>query len=551
MHLIPQDPEFTDGQSAERAVWELLKESLPDECVVAHSVQIKHGSAEHEIDILVLWPGVGMAAIEVKGGLISCEGGQWFQSDRSRGKQKLRSPVAQCQGAVHAFKNWLTDRLGTPISSRFAYMVALPYSMIPEGWDLTGAPRTILLDQSDLQSAAEKIRHAIETEGGATQPLAPSFLNRIVPKLEGNFAQPSVASAGHAELEHEQDYLTARQATLLSATRSLPRIKFTGGAGSGKTWLAVEKAKRLAKSGKRVGLFCYNKGLGMYLQDQVSSWKSAKPTFTGEFHEYVRSCGVPDGEGQDYFDETMPGLLKTAAASMPESEKFDAVIVDEAQDFAPLWWDALRACLKEPDDGEIYAFLDDRQDVYRRWGNESSVADLVPIHIDENLRNTRNIANAFKPLAADGFTPKGSTGLPVRRVQCATEDAVDMASDCIDALIDEGWANNQIALLTTKSRHPIHRDRSDSGTIEDYWREFHEDKDEFYGHVLGFKGLERSVVILCINGFHDFERAQELLYVGLSRARCLLVIVGDSALLHEVGGNPLELALKGAQDWRP
>ncbi|MDQ6739421.1 MAG: ATP-binding domain-containing protein, partial [Actinomycetota bacterium] len=73
----------------------------------------------------------------------------------------------------------------------------------------------------------------------------------------------------------------------------------------------------------------------------------------------------------------------------------------------------------------------------------------------------------------------------------------------------------------------------------------------FYGHVLGFKGLERSVVILCVNGFKEMDRAAEQLYVGLSRARSLLLVVGDSALLEEAGGRQLGLALSRAEVWLP
>src|SRR6185312_3399721 len=102
----------------------------------------------------------------------------------------------------------------------------------------------------------EKIRHAIESEGGGTVPLAPSFLARIIPHLEGNLEQPDRDAAGSGEYEDLQDQLTERQAVLLSATRSLPRIRFTGGAGSGKTWLAVQKARELCRAKKNVGLFC-------------------------------------------------------------------------------------------------------------------------------------------------------------------------------------------------------------------------------------------------------------------------------------------------------
>ncbi len=213
--------------------------------------------------------------------------------------------------------------------------------------------------------------------------------------------------------------------------------------------------------------------------------------------------------------------------------------------------------MKDPAAGEVYAFMDDHQDVYRRWAGTAGetgtpcVPDLVPIHIDDNLRNTRRIADTFKGFAGDHFNPKGSTGLPVRLVQCQTDEALDVAGDCVDALIDEGWATNQIALLTTKSRHPVHQDYFDRDATADYWREFHANDAEFYGHVLGFKGLERSVVILCVNGFKEMDRAAEQLYVGLSRARSLLVVVGDSVLLEEAGGKQLSLALSRAQAWEP
>jgi superfamily I DNA/RNA helicase len=310
----------------------------------------------------------------------------------------------------------------------------------------------------------------------------------------------------------------------------------------------------LCKQGKRVGLFSYNKGLSQYLQDRVSGWRHAQPAFTGEFHDYARRLGVPDGKGSSYFEEELPQLLKDLAVDLQPHQRLDAVIVDEAQDFAPLWWDALLATTT--DDAGIYAFLDDHQDVYRRWGSPSTdgsspLEDLVTIHIDENLRNTRKIAETFKSFAGEHFTPRGSTGLPVRRVQCATEDALDVAGDCIDALIDEGWANNQIAMLTTKDRHPIHQGYFDRDATDEYWREFHANDGEFYGHVLGFKGLERSVVVLCVNGFKDLGRAAEQLYVGLSRAKSLLVIVGDADQLEQAGGRDLKTALSRAEAWVP
>lgn len=553
MRMIPPEPDFGDHQTAERAVWEILKNHLPDNVVLAHSVSVKHGSAEHEIDILVLWPNVGVAAIEVKGGYVGCQDGQWWQSDSKRGKSKLRDPFAQSQGAIHALNVWLQDHLGQLISHRSTHMVALPYSTISKSWAKAGNPRELLLDEGDLKNPAGLIRRAIENHGGAKQPLAPKFLERIYSLLSGDTGADSSALAPSAVREQEdfQDNLTERQRILLQATRSLPRVRFTGGAGSGKTWLALEKARTLARDGQRVALLCYNKGLAMYLQDHVNKWRSAKPAFTGEFHEYAKKVGVSDGSGQSYFDETMPQRLAELAVSMPTSEKFDAIIVDEAQDFAPLWWQAVRACLREPADGKLFAFMDNQQDVYQRWTGADPIADLVPIHVDDNMRNTVNIANVFKGFASEGFKPRGGQGVPVRYVECNTSEAVDVADDCVLALINDGWSANQIALLTTKNRHNIHNERFVRDDIKQYWREFHDAQQEFYGHVLGFKGLERSVVVLCVDGFKSMERASELLYVGLSRARSLLVVVGELELLSEVGGQSLSSALMGATPWQP
>ena len=557
MRCIPEEPDFQDGHHAEKSVWDALRAQLPADVVLAHSVQVRLGRAEHEIDILVLWPGVGLAAIEVKGGQVSIQNGQWYQSDAT-GKHKARSPLAQSQNAQHAFAKWLAARMGTPVTSRFPYLAAFPYTDVPDSWGMTGIPRGLILDREDAaNAAAEKIRTAIEREGQGGSGLAPAFLQRILPHLAGDFEPDGGPALEAPELEDWQDNLTERQKVLLDSTRSIPRARFVGGAGSGKTWLAVEKSRRLAKNGQRVGLFCYNKGLGEHLRREVGDWRQAKPVFVGEFHAYGQSLGVPDGSGQEYFDEEMPRLLKEFADVLPIEEKLDAVVVDEAQDFAPLWWEALLSCLKKPYDGEVYAFMDERQNVYGRWdaGTAGTSADptagLVTLHIDDNLRNTRRIAATFRGFAGKHFTPRGGDGLPVRVVESSTEDALDMASDCVDALIEEGWAPNQIALLTTNKRHPIHQEYFESQRIPEYWKSFHDDDAEFYGHVLGFKGLERSVVILCVNGFKDMSRAAEQLYVGLSRARCLLVVVGDPELIAEAGGRELEIALGRAEGWAP
>jgi hypothetical protein len=72
----PLEPGFGSGRTAERQVWEVLRDQLPADAVLLHSVTMIERATEHEADLVVGWPGVGVAVIEVKGGHISRDQGQ-------------------------------------------------------------------------------------------------------------------------------------------------------------------------------------------------------------------------------------------------------------------------------------------------------------------------------------------------------------------------------------------------------------------------------------------------------------------------------------------
>jgi superfamily I DNA/RNA helicase len=88
---------------------------------------------------------------------------------------------------------------------------------------------------------------------------------------------------------------------------------------------------------------------------------------------------------------------------------------------------------------------------------------------------------------------------------------------------EELWNLGEIALLTTKHRHPIQVEKD--GNRDEYWSELWSESDVFYGTVMGFKGLERSVVVIAANGFHDNANIRDVMYVGMTRARDRLVVV--------------------------
>jgi hypothetical protein len=123
-------------------------------------------------------------------------------------------------------------------------------------------------------------------------------------------------------------------------------------------------------------------------------------------------------------------------------------------------------------------------------------------------------------------------------VAASLEDAISAADDQIEQLLDvEGWPQEHVCLLTTGRRHPVQKERAGDGDQQAYWRTFWDTDDVFYGHVLGCKGLERRVVVLCVNSDDGVERSRERLYVGMSRGTDLLVVVGDPEIIRRVGGN--------------
>jgi hypothetical protein len=221
------------------------------------------------------------------------------------------------------------------------------------------------------------------------------------------------------------------------------------------------------------------------------------------------------------------------AVELPDKHKYDAVIVDEAQDFADSWWTPVLRSLRDEEQGGLYVYSDENQRIFARFGRPPVA--LVPLVLDHNLRNTQQIHDSFGPLAPSRMYSRGGHGPAVRFVPAAQEDAVEAADDEVDSLLEAGWEPRNVALLTTGHRHPVQVERTDFHDQEGYWRTYWDD-DVFYGHVLGCKGLERRAVVLCLNEDGSRDRARERLYVGMSRATDELVVVGDPDTVRRVAG---------------
>ncbi|MBY6540049.1 ATP-binding domain-containing protein [Rhodococcus sp. BP-349] len=532
-----EDPPLVNG--AERAVWDALSAQLGEFDFVAANQRISNHDKDHEIDFVVAIDGLGVACLEVKGGQVWHDGSTWVHSRGGRDHQI--DPVRQVLNATYALREYVeSDARWTQGRVPWVHLLVLPNTELTADFSLPECPRWKVVDRAQLHQLVAAVRTVLENKSHREVGSEAGEQLRMVLNGRG-LPQKDLLSRALAN-EDAADALTTQQTVILNAIQLLPRVEIRGGAGSGKTFLALEQARRLTKANKRVALLCYSHGLASYLRRVTETWHwKERPAYVGEFHTLGREWGAAAGPAESvrsaesvrFWEEVLPAQMADLAGALDWGKRFDAVVVDEAQDFADPWWRPVVESLRD-EDGGIYLFSDEAQRVFDRHGTPP--LDLVPKVLDQNLRNTRQIATCFSPLANQRMRLLGGDGPEVTMVRCSPDEALDRADDEIEALINTGWRPEDLALLSTGTRHPEQVSRQLEGQRA-YWDSFWDKEQVFYGHVLGFKGLERRAVVLAVNESGSRDRSRERLYVGLSRARDQLVVCGDPEYIRHVGGH--------------
>ena len=527
---------------AEKLVAERIRKVARTGDLIRSNLRVTDDRKDAEIDVLLAIPGAGFIVVEVKGGQLTHDGSQWWQSTDDGG-WKAVDPVGQARTAKYLLRTYVErdPRWGHRGRVRWAHAVVAPYTRIEADFALPDCPRSMIFGRNDLDELVERLAEIPLAQESANREATNQDVEILGEILRGR-ALPQADLLGHAlERDDLMRSLTEQQGVILDVSRLINRLEIRGGAGSGKTWLAIEQARRLTREGQQVALLCYSRGLATYLDRVTRAFgRRGRPAYVGTFHNLgVQRWKAPEpaaNAGPEYWEETLPQSMIDIARELPDRQKFDSIVVDEAQDFAPLWWDAVLAGLKDPDHGGLYLFNDTGQRVFAR---RSPLPECTAVFVlEHNLRNTRQIFDTFDPLNVTRMRHRGGQGPDVTLVPCSAEDAVGCADDQVDLLLDAGWRPEDIAVLTTGSRHPEHDARLANGT-DAYWASFWDTDQVFYGHVLGFKGLERKVVVLAGNGTFAGEGAKERLYVGLSRATDQLIVCGDPEQLKAVGGQPM------------
>jgi len=592
MRLIPPhiDPETpSDG---EKLVFELLAAgSAPAGAAgaagrtgldtaawtVLHSQDLAHHrrQMEGEVDFLVVAPGLGVLVIEVKGcHRLRRERGLWFYGADAGGDP--RGPFKQASEAMHSLRERLSKHrrhLGGVLFQSAVCFPFIDFTDASEEWhswqviDHGRLRQRSIVDcaASALTQARERVLHLRKAwfEPDAGEPTAEQC-EEIVRVLRPDFEFYESPKARANRIDAEIRQYTESQFEALDHMRRMPRVVFDGPAGTGKTLLAIEAARRARSAGRRALLLCFNRPLAEWLREQTAGLCDA----TTISDHMVRAAGIPAGSpllegGQAFWDEELPRLAAEGLIERPAG--YDELILDEAQDvlrhhFLDVLDFSLLGGLKDGfwrlfGDFRHQAIYDDSCDL-AAFCNEDAGGCAV-YELDENCRNAPAVAALA--CAGAGIRPggDGSDGyarclrpddgdLPEVRFYRDAERQHELLCASLDELRQDGFTGPQVAVLSTRSDAAC----AAAGLTEPPWSDrvtplvretqrgpavdLHSNRTR-YASVYRFKGLEARAVVLTDIERLDSARERDLFYVGATRATQRLIVLANESLRGRLG----------------
>ena len=570
--MIPAEVPPRTPQS-ERSIFDRLRlDPETAEWTVLHSLGLARTRVGPygEIDFVVLIPGRGIVCVEVKGGLVSCQNGIWTTRNQQTGQRETlkRSPYLQAREGMFALKTAIEKKFGRhhpATSCPLSYAVIFPAVNAPpaspgeEPWETIDfealrAPISRLLLRN-IEGTRRKLPHTACADAASPEVLA-AIRQFLRPDFDCVLSRASTIRHTEAQLVS----LTEAQYVYLDMAMSNDRVLVTGAAGTGKTLLAIEFARREAARGRRIVLLCYNKVLADWLRQLVAA-DGVQGIRVGTFHSMLRrwigagsyarefEVAAVDTDSKRLFTELLP--LYGELALSEQGSCADTLIIDEAQDLlTPENLPVLNQIVTGGLAGGRWALFGDftRQAIYHGDGelpNDDFTASLdtlcpgyvkVPLRI--NCRNTR-------PIGEETALLSGFDSLPYRLAQAdgpavdyrywrRSNDAPGILSAVLKKLLDDGIAAEDIVVLS-----PSAFDKSAAAAVGEVngiplidMRDIEGEPGRciVFSTVHSFKGMESPVVVFCDVADITTDHQRALAYVGMSRARSLLIMVVSEAV---------------------
>jgi len=551
-----------DTPSSERRIFDRLRlDPATEDWTVLHSLALSHRGHRPfgEIDFVVLVPGAGVACLEVKGGRLRCEDGVWYTRNREGRESALsRSPIAQARETVFGLRDAVHRKFGS--GSEVGQLVVTAVAVFP---DVTRPPRAPeyedweILDVEDLRGPISRgVSAALAGEErrvgrkGAPRRATPGVLKDLRNFLRPDFDIGMARSTSIRRSEERIIRLTEEQYDVLDLFELNPRCLVEGAAGTGKTMLALEFARRAAHEAERILLLSFNRLLGDWISRRAAETLPPGTTVAGSYHSCLRALIMRSavseeflaaersvaGRTEDLFELVYP--LYGQLALTETAERADLLILDEAQDLIsePVL-DVLNEWLIGGLAGGRWVMLGDftRQAIYARsctgWRDElERYADQFTHSVlRRNCRNTRSIGEETALLSGFDSLPyrlDSEDCLPVDyRYWHDSAHQARRLDEILVTLRDEGVPDEDIIVLSPRRYEHSVASELPPGSIVSIDRDGATRPGVAFSTIHAFKGLESPIVILCDLEDLEEERARALTYTGMSRARSHLILL--------------------------
>ncbi|MEP6595805.1 MAG: NERD domain-containing protein [Ginsengibacter sp.] len=516
-----------------------------------------------ELDFLVLAPGHGIFAIEVKHGRVWRTGGTWhFEKKGGEVTKKNTSPFAQVNGTMNSIRKLLLEKIRKSKNdfnrfSKILFGTGIAFTSMNEFVDFgTEAYPWQLLTRSSISLPIgyyidslskgwhNEYSHKYFYDVNLSRP-TDEDCKEIIKILRGDF------DINYSEInklnDNEQliEEYTKEQFSLLDFANYNMRSLIVGDAGTGKTIMALELTRRNILLGKKVALFCFNSKLGIKLSESIIKLIEDKTCefYAGTLHSFLfqgskLKPSLNGNEANSFYSEILPYDFLIRNDSISEDEKFDLLIIDEAQDLiTPNYIEVFDSMLKGGIKSGNWVFLGDfsNQAIYL---NDSSLAmdqlntrtnftKFPPLKI--NCRNTQKIAlqnTLLTGIPKAEFTSRTIEGEEIVNKFPSNNNQIESIEEIIENLLKRTIPLHKITLLSPKR---FENSLINNSNKVNKWLS----EGLTFNTIHSFKGLENTFIIL-----FDFDEissieSQRLLYVGISRAKQKLYLVLNINLQEE------------------
>lgn len=525
--IIP-DRYLDNGSNAEKKIYEALRDSLPEDWIVIHSFRwlkvdpLRGRKFQGEGDFVIFNPKHGVLVIEVKGGNISYEYGTWTSTDFHNTVYDIQDPEKQANDTkfeiIRRLKTERVNNCNVWHAVWFPDMNRLTNDELPASLDeIITLTKESLLDVlnsiNDVYSYWENISSFRKTK------LNNDEASKVEKLLIKRIHRVKTLTQISDEINEIYVRLNTDQLKLLENLENFNELSIKGRAGTGKTLLALEKARIEAGEDKKVLFLCYNRELAKRIRNSIIEYSQVSVhtihSYALEYMKLYHPSRIIGFEDDPDFEYLMEEFIEVADK---KKELFDTIIIDEGQDFSHLWINAIRHLKR--DDGKFYLFYDPFQELYSAQEkiNDSYLIFGGPVILKKNMRNTDEITRSLHNVLEIDFDEdvlNNVTGLkPEIRLFAENEDYYSAINSKLIELVNKKIFDPQ--KITVISLDNL-KNETELKIIEGIE----------YTTVRKFKGLENDVIVI-INAdlSHTIDPVKKrLLYVALSRAKVHCIIL--------------------------